>query len=462
MEKFVEAIEVYDLGLAVAPDSSILLRAKANAYLAIKDYCTSYEIFSELLDKDPKDANSWAGLGRIYALNGDYYTAQDYYAVALELYPDNEAALINFAVGEEEQELFFSARDSFAYLIDKFPNKQWMYQRYYANDRKTRTLFNLNGKYYEEDEWDRQTQDWVAKYQVYGINASVLHPINDCWTIGGIVANDYYRLINQQDNYSYYFFQLGRAHLFARHTINPYLYTDMRLGVSAYSGYKKVRFAQKTGVAVEPTLSFTHHQPRFSATFGLSSDTDLVARNFNNNTARMVSRYYVFGNSLWEAYNNIFLGLDGGLFYLNGFESNTFQRARATLFWTPDCFKNFTFKYFFQFQNFNKVIPDYYTYAPQLINHLQIEFKKSWTEWTYVTLGYAHGWQDTRTRFPIIILNQPIVQQPLFWDRRDYNEVYLRVSYDQCPWQIALDADYYRDSKKYTIWHVYLNMTFVY
>lgn len=463
MERYNEAISVYRTGLEVEPGHAGLLRAIGNTYIIQNKPCCAYSIFSYLLQKDPKDANSWAGMGRTFALFGCYYTAQAYYAVALDLEPDNEMAWTNFATDEEERQRYFSARNLFGFIVNNYPGKCWIEDRYYANYRRTHPLLSLLGKYYEEDEWDRHTKKWVARYQVYGSFMSILYPMNNKLWIGATSAFDFYRLINQQDHFTYYFFDVARAHAVAKYVFNPCLYTDMRLGVSVVAPYREEQFAQNKRVAVEPTLSFTYHTPRTNATFGISSDTDLVARNFNTNTAELVSRYYTFGSYSIQPQNNVYWGIEGGYYYINGFHDNQFQRARSWIFWTPDIFcKIFTFRYHFLYQNFNKVIPDYYTYAPQLTHHLQIELRKACSEWSFITVGYAHGWQSTRTRFANIIINQPLVLQPLFWDRRDYNQGFIRASYDHCPWQIGIDADFYRDSKKYTIWHVYLNMSYIF
>lgn len=460
---FNTAIRIYRLGLIADPNSKSLWRAIAFAYLSKWNLGESTRIFNCLLSKDSNDADSWAGLGRVWALRGCYDTSLAYFSHAFDIDSNNETALAYMAQGEADQEHFFSAKSLYKKLYRLNPGDSWIQDRLSFLNMITHPSVNFLGKYYEEDEWDRNVDEWVARYQVYGYGVRIDCPMNNRLRFSGYARQDYYKLVNREDEFTYYFFDVIRSYAESRWRVSPCLFVDANLGVTGYSPYRSEAFSQKNGTVIEPTLLFTWHRPRTRSIFGFSSDTDLVARDFNNNRAQMVTRYYVTEHLEHDFLETLSAGLEGGYYYLNGFRDNDFQRAAAFAAWRPEPFKDWlTIHYFFQYQNFNQVISDYYTYAPQLVNHLQFEFNKRWDGVGYIRAGYAHGWQNTRTRFAQIIINQPPILQPFFWDRRDYNSCFIQAAYDQCPLKLAVEGSFYRDSKKYTIWYTDISLGWIF
>jgi tetratricopeptide (TPR) repeat protein len=461
-ERTGDAIRIYQMGMEAEPDSPHLRRAIAYAWLSIEEVCEAERIFIELLKEDPEDADSWAGLGRAQAIKGCYRLAMCYYVHALRLSPDNETAMTYFAQDQVEQQRYFSATRIYMDLQNQNPNTRWISDSLDDNWRKTRNRLTLDGRYYEEDEWDRNIDRWTARYQVYGGNVRLECPLNDCTWFYGRVRDDLYRLIDRINDDTQYFFNVTSVHADLKRNVNSCTTIEGSLGLSAWSPVKKAVFAQGHDVVFEPTLQATFHNRDIqSFTLGVSSDTDLVARDFDDYEAKMVTRYYVFGQWKRDFSRELLLTAEGGYYWLNDFDKNTFQRAFVSLYWRPECFfNNVRFLYFFQYQNFQKVIPDYWTYAPQLVNHIQVEYKFEYNDVTDILFGYAHGWQSSRTRFAQIVIFQPPVLQPFFWDRREYNSGFIRMNYDICPFKVSTDAWYYRDSKRYTIWYVDVNLTF--
>ena len=453
-ERFWDAIRIYQIGLEAEPGSPALYRAIGFAYVSLEEICQSERIFTALIAKNPEDAAAWAGLGRTEALKGHYRQAECYYAKALEIDPADETADVYFAADLSEKQNYFSATRLYLDLAAKNPNKQWLSERVDENWRKTRDKLTFSGGYYEEDEWNREDDEWAARYQVYGGAVKLESPINDKTWFDVRVRNDFYRLTDRLNDETLYFFNSTGAYVGGKRLINSCYYVEGALGVTAYAPYKRAQFNQARDVVFEPTLSVTYHKrDEQFLTVGISSDTELVARDFEENDAKLVTRYYTFGTWRREFFNELILGAEGGWYWLTDYQRNDFQRAAVSLNWRPECFfKNISLLYYFQFQNFDKVIPDYWTYAPQLVNHLQIEYKRDYNEITSFTLGYAHGWQSSRTRFAEIIVTEPPVLQPLFWDRREYNTGFVKIDYDACPFKFTAEGSYYRDTKRYTIW----------
>ena len=97
------------------------------------------------------------------------------------------------------------------------------------------------------------------------------------------------------------------------------------------------------------------------------------------------------------------------------------------------------------------------------MNQLQVTFEKfwrvCWADSFYTSLSYAHGWQDTRTRFSQIIVIAPTARPPTIWDRRQFDIVFGTLIYKWDRLQATLAGDFYRDTEKYTIWTIAADFT---
>ncbi|MCB1148914.1 MAG: tetratricopeptide repeat protein, partial [Chlamydiia bacterium] len=458
-EHFNKGLWTYHQGLLVDENSHGLWRAMAKTYLTLRHIPSSIFIYNCLLADNPEDASSWAGLGRAFALMGCMKTAFRYYGYALYLDPENEDALSFMAQGEMERERYRSARNIYQTLSSIKPEKIWIQRQLVAAHKKTRPFANFEANYHEEDEWNGGVNDWVARYQVYGGGVRMTAPINDFFRMAGYGRLDYYRLVNVEQDFTIYDFNVVRGGLETRRAYGCNCFLELDLGASVYGPQECASFHQRSGIIIEPTVLYSWVQPDRRALFGFDTETNLVGREFEENKAKLVPRYFLTGSYEQDLYETVTLGINGALSYLNGFQANYLQQGMLVADWRPQAFRKcFSFRYFFLLQNFNKVIPEYYTYAPQLKNQLQVEYRMKIRDEGTIQLGYAFGFQDSRTRFAQIIVNAPLEIGPIFWDRRRYNLGYLKASYDQCPFKISVEGNFYRDTERYTMWDLNLNI----
>lgn len=456
-EEFDKAIDVFQEGLKVNPNATFLNRAIGFSLLSKGDIFCARRLFRQLIEENPDDSDAWSGLARSYAMRGDYQLSEIYYAYAEHLDPKSLTPRSYFTQGLVDREYHFSAAASYAAMMEKHPYVGWISDGYYRELLQTRPLWGIEPRYYEEDQWDFTVDKWTARYQVYGFKSAFLYPKTDRKWLSGLVANEYYRLDDRFNDFTYYFFTIFRSYVGVRKTWNSYHSIDGRIGLSGYSSEKNTAFVNQCGVVPEPTLLYTYRRPQCRTVLGISSDTDLVARNFDTFHAKMVGRWYVMGLHEREVYNKVTLGVEGSYSLYNDYVKNRSQRLLASLQWRPLKFSDYLlFRYNFIYQNFDKVIFDYYSYAPQLVHHLQVELSYKWQDIASATLVYAHGWQNTRTISSQIIVLVPIFQG-FFWDRRQYDTVTLNLTFKQCPWDFGLKGNFYRDSTNYTIWSTVLN-----
>lgn len=457
MQEYYKGICVFQEGLEIDPGALYLWRSIAFTYILMSEYQTSQCILYYLIGEDPKDAEAWAGLGRIEALNGSMCLAEEYYAHALELAPDNITALSFLAALRSDQQYNVSALEIYSRLMELDCEAKWIRTGYHAQLNANFATLDSAAAYHEERQWDPTVHKWSAEYLVYGGKALINYPIRDDLVLWGRCADEFYVLKDLIAHTTIYSFDVQRLYIGGRWVYSPCLFIDLRAGLSNYSRYRRSTFRILEGTIGEPELTFTYHQPTERATLSFSSDADLIARDFNTDKAKLVGRYFIAGTYSRKILNRAWAGVEGDAFWYNDFVNNTSQRALGWFQWRPPIYSdNFLFRYHIKYQRFAKNIPDYYTYKDQIINHLQLTLEKSWrfcwAESFYTSLSYAHGWQDTRTRYSQIIVIAPTPGlPPLIWDDRQYNFLFGNIIYNCNQLQATLYADYYRDTEKYTM-----------
>lgn len=469
LQEYCWALETYFTGLEIDPEAGYLWRAVGFTYILQEEFDAAEEIFETLLEEDSEDTESWAGLGRIQALNGSYCLAGEYYGRALEIDRKNLTTLSFLSELYQNEEWNFSSfatnyvigeviESDLAYAGESWP--KWAIRSYNNSLNLSCPVLYLGGSYHEEDQWDPTLHRWSAKYQVYGGKALLKYPLWDGLTIWGSCADQFFALNDEITRKYLYFFDVQRIHVGARWVYNSCFYVDAALGISDYSPYRKSTFKMKTDTITEPSVILTYHTPTSKATLSFTTNSDLVARNFNENRAKIVGYYTLGGTYEQKVMQRGWVGFDVDLITYNDYVDNNSQRVSGWFQWRPPCYsENFVFRYYSKYQTFAKNIPDYYTYKPQFINQLQATCEKSWrvcwADTFYTSLSYTHGWQNTRTRFRQIIVVTPVpVQQPFSWDDRVFNTVVGTMIFKRGPLQLTLTADYYRDSEKYTMWTV--------
>lgn len=465
MEMFDCAIDMYMEGLAVDPKAMYLWRGIAFAYIKKENYVTSRCILTYLVEIDPTDAEAWVGLARIEEMDGSECIAEEYYQYALQLDPDNVTALSYYSDFLREQFYYFDAAYMFYHLAEVDPEPKWVRTGYNEFLNLVYPVISITGGYHEEDQWDPCNDVWSARYQVYGVNCLLNYPYNNELTFGGHVADEYYVLRDTEDHFTIYSFDVQRAHAHARWVFSPHFALEGRLGASFFSPFQKSSFILSKGAFVEPSLAIKYQRHKERALFGFFSDSDIIARNFATNHAKLVGRYFLMGRYEREVIKRGVVGFEGDAYFYSDYVNNRSQRAYGWFDWRPPCYyKYLIFHYHFQFQRFDKNIPDYYTYKYQIINHFQVTVEKPWNVYwadtLFTSFGFAHGWQDTRTRFSQIIVIAPTATTPPFiMDRRNYNFIFANVKYSCNQIQMSLTADFYRDSEKYTIWSALANFS---
>ena len=319
----------------------------------------------------------------------------------------------------------------------------------------------VGGFYHEEDQWDPTTDRWSAEYLVYGGKALLNYPLSDDLIVWGSAIDQFYSLRDLINHVSIYSFDVQHFYLGAKWVYSPCFFIEAKAGLTNFSAYKHSSFRMLNGNIAEPTLTFAYHEPIQKASLSFSSGSDLVARNFTKNIAKLVGYYFIAGTYERKIIKRGWIGFEADAFWYNDFVHNNSQRAIGWFQWRPPCYSdNIIFRYYVKYQTFAKNIPDYYTYKPQIVNQLQLTLEKywrvCWADTFYTSLSYGHGWQDTRTRFAQIIVVAPATTavQPFIWDRRQFNLFIGTMIYKYGQLQFTLAGDYYRDTQKYTIWSI--------
>jgi tetratricopeptide (TPR) repeat protein len=461
-EEYNHAIDIYQKGLQIDPLSNALWRGLAFAYVKQEEYATPRYIFTDLIAKDPTDAESWAGLAVIEQVDGSEQVAEDYYQKALSIDAQNVTALSYLAEFRRRQQNIWEAADLYRQLHTLLPAEKWARVEYRDLLNQIRPTLTGEGHYHEEDEWDASVKQWIALYRVYGISFLFTYPLTCTFTLAGRGGNDIYTLQDTLNHTTEYSFDVKRAYGIGHFVLSTHWAMHATLGASFCSEFQSSTFKLQRESIFEPALVFTYQRRKEKALFGVMSDVDLVARNFNTNHAKMVGRYFLRGQYEREVIRYGTVGFQANAYFYGDYVHNRSQALMGWFDWRPpDYHKYIILRYFWKFQTFDKNIPDYYTYKYQLINHFQLTLERSWNvcwaDYFYTNIGYAHGWQDTRTKFKQIIVVNPTPIgpcSPYLMDRRNYNYFFSNISYKQDRLQANLSGNAYRDSQRYIIWEI--------
>lgn len=471
---YCRGLEIFYRGLQIDNEVPYLWHAIAEAYILLEDYARAQRIYARLLWRDPEDTDAWAGLGRIQALNGTYCAAENYLDYALTLKPDNVNNLSFYADLKEDEHYYFSSRWNWKQIYTIFkkelqefcePIPKWVRRGYNNALNLSRPVLTWGGWYHEEDEWSRHDHRWSAKYQVYGGRFLLNYPVNDRFSFFTKYVDQVYVLRDLFEHNNIYSFDVQRLHIGGEEVFSPCFYAIGQIGFSRYSPYHSTTFKCQTHTLIEPSITFVYHTPIQKATLSYLAESDLVARNFSDNHAKIVGYDIIAGTYERKVMKRGWAGIEANATWYRDYVHNKSQKVLGWFQWRPPCYSdNILFRYFAKYQTFSQNIPDYYTYKPQIVNQLQITFEKDWrilcADRFYTSLSYGHGWQNTRTRFSEIIVIEPTVANPpIKWDNRQYNILIGSLIYKYNCLQIALAGDLYRDTEKYTIGTIGLDVS---
>lgn len=467
LKHYYSGIDIFQQGLQIDREAWYLWRAIAFTYIMLEEFETAENLFFFVLENVPEDAESLAGLGRIEALNGSRCAAKELYYRALAADSKNLTALSFLAELYQDEQYNFSSLQVYENINDLLldnplnPFPKWARRGYSNALNLTFATISLAGAYHEEDQWDPNVKKWSAEYLVYGGKALINYPICDKFTIWGSVADQLYHLRDLLTHTYIYSFDVQRFHLGAKWVYSPCFYIEGKIGLVNYSPYRYSTFIMQHGVFGEPSLSLVYHQPKERATLSFLTDSDLIARDFSTNRAKVVRYSLLTGTYERKIIKRGWIGGEATNYWFNDYVDNNSQKVLGWFQWRPPYYSDYVlFRYHCKFQTFAKNIPDYYTYKPQIINHLQVTLENNWrvcwADTLYTSLSYGYGWQNTYTRFTQIIVVDPLqnILPPYVWDNRRYNIVVGTLIYKYDRLQFTFVGDYYRDSEKYTIWNL--------
>lgn len=466
LKHYYTGIDIFQQGLEIDSEAWPLWRAQAFTYILLEEFDSAENLFLFVLENIPDDAEALAGLGRIEALNGSRCAAKEYYYQALAADGKNLTALSFLAELYEEERYNFSGLQVYENINDVLadspltPKPKWARRGYSNSLNIAFATVNVGGSYHQEDQWDPFSRQWSATYKVYGGKALINYPIRDDLLVWGSFADQFYVLKDLLNHTSIYSFDVQRFHLGARWVYRPCFFVDAKIGLVNYSAYKYSTFKMQKGTFGEPSLTLTYHQPKEKATLSFLTDSDLVARDFSTNRAKIVRYHFLNATYERKIIKRGWIGGEATAYWFRDYVDNNSQKVLGWFQWRPPVYWDYIlFRYHVKYQTFAKNIPDYYTYKPQIINQLQMTLEKNWrvcwADTLYTSLTYGHGWQNTYTRFTQIIVVDPLnTTPPYVWDNREYNLVVGTLIYRCDRLQLTFNADYYRDTEKYTMWTV--------
>ncbi len=111
--EYEKALGIIDNLLKIQPDSQPAKKMRAVILGKLGKYTDSVECLNELLEKEPRDANSLISMGRVWQEKGDYAKAHECFVQLLTKEPENERAVMSIAInysraGDLKQALNFT------------------------------------------------------------------------------------------------------------------------------------------------------------------------------------------------------------------------------------------------------------------------------------------------------------------------------------------------------------------
>ncbi|HLY80696.1 MAG TPA: tetratricopeptide repeat protein [Caulobacteraceae bacterium] len=96
-DQFDEAISVFEAGLALAPEASVLRIGLGYIHLHRNDRARARSLFAQVRAEAPGRRDACVALAAVLSLDGDYAAAAELYRQALELRPDDPSTRISLA-----------------------------------------------------------------------------------------------------------------------------------------------------------------------------------------------------------------------------------------------------------------------------------------------------------------------------------------------------------------------------
>lgn len=455
LNEYCYGIFAYENGLAVDPEAFYLKRLIAIVYIYLEEYDIAQCLLEEILQEYPEDAETWAVYGKLESLSGSWEWAEEHFLYALSIAPDNQTVVSFYAEFLNTMGFYCSSLAYYNQLLEANSRPKWVRRAYQDLLNKTMPTISLLAGTHEEKQWDSSYHRNSAKYTVNGFGALVNYPIGDGCSIFGKMYDEYFQLRDLLTSRIIYSFDVEKASVGGKTLLcNPHWVFDWQLGFSNYSRYRKGTSDASQGSIFEPGIRFTYREPQKETSFAFWSESNLIARNFQRNSSKLIGRYFFNTTHQQQVYPRTTVGTDFSFSAYTDYVSNTSATAFGWVQWRPPAYsQNISLRYQLKYGKFAENIPDYYTYEDQWVNYVQLTLENNWrvcwADYLYTSISFGYGLQNTLTRFSQFIELDPNINGPLRWDNRQIGILNLKGVYKLDQLQISLILDYYRDSKKY-------------
>lgn len=474
MERKEDAIDLYNQGLIIKPNDKDLLNGLGFIYLnkALRDHgegafgwgCHfpflylkekanlrySKELFQSVVELDPKNPNALAGLGRIALLEGSDQEAERLYFEALNSEPENTTALAYLASLQSLQRKNFTAANTYNYLMRIEPSED-LRSTYTDFLRANAPSIDLTAYYAEENEKNQITELWEARLKNYGAAATIIYPLVDRLKVIANFAADYIVLKNLITGPSIYSIDIQRPRLGFVWTHSPYLSVSGGANLAFFSQYHNSTSYTKSGFYFLPFFNTTYSKNFHTVSFETIGDAPIVARDFIKNSSTLIARQFV--NAVYE-YDFTKRRLIGTLasyaWYYNSIQNNEYQTASAWIQLTPPRYwENISVRYQYNYDRFNILTANYYTFRPRMSHWLKLDLTKNWLNDQLITeAGFWHCWQRSFENGQIVAVTPESVFR---WVNREIDSAYGRVKFIMNDWlEATVLGTYSIDNFDYT------------
>ena len=417
------------------------------------DLFISRSFFAQAFDNDRSLSQALVGLGRVALALCQYSLAESYFLEAIVHDPQDTFAWDRLAAVKIKQRKFVQARSIYEDLLSIDSSDPDMWDNYYAMRHKTFPSFSLFGFYSQEDERNPQVYD-VARLKNYGAAVKASYPICEGLKLSGFVLDQYIILRNQLNFSTIYSVGIQRAQ--AAVTFDPCAKWTVTasLGFSYWQKYQRQNFITKRGLYVEPSLLAEYHCCRHTLIISALSFSEIVARNFKTNHAKLIETRALGMLYEYDLGKRRSVGIEISNGWYNDRVHNQRQFISPWIQISPlTDWKNFAFRYQFEYANFVHPIPDYYTYHNRTTHWVKFDCTNSWhRDKVQGRLGYWHGWQRSFEQ------GQVLTVVPTFnfhYVHREIDYIFSELLVEASPClSSTLTGSYYHDTLHYSAWSI--------
>jgi tetratricopeptide (TPR) repeat protein len=424
----------------------------ARIYYWKKDYVSAQKEIATLLLQNPKNSDGYLLKGRIFFAQNQVDEAKKNFTEAIDLNPQNQEVLLPLAQVNYIDQKYSKALDLLNKGKQAFPNDQYIKQQIHITQPYVDpSIFVLGGYYYERDV-DLITHLKTVSIETIRNQVSFLYPVNNWCRLHAdffYVPEKQKNLIAHLNNYNTqnYLFGLGMENSIRR-------YWTSNLTLFAKRGWNKgntniLPFDNETLFEGAFIVRCEHPKHFFLGTVYKDS---FIGRNYT-----IYDSYYVERSQIMAAYEYRFwddftaVGANGYLATLH--PTNGQETASLWAKWDVHLFDaHFIFKYQYDYRQYDRTVPDYYSYQEEVTNNFNITFLKQWIPSITFVLSYTSSWRYMKN-FINIGAPVPIVPEELNKHRfrADTVDATLRFVIHSKLYA-ELSGNYYHNTDNYLAW----------